>query len=307
MKIVIAGGTGLIGRELASRLATIGHTVVLLTRDSSGQAFGAQIRRIEWDPDGTAGAWAQEVNGADAIVNLAGAGIADSRWTDARKAELRSSRVLPTRSLVAAVRQASRRPAVFLQGSAVGFYGTMNRDLERDESFPPGDDFLANLCVAWEAEAHPVSALGCRLVIFRTGLILAGEGGVVDRLRRPFRLFVGGPIAAGQQYISWIHRDDWVAMAMWALSTPTVSGAVNCSSPVPVTNATFSTALGRALHRPSWLRLPALLLWAMFGEMATAMLINGQRVIPKRATELGFTFTHTSIDEALEDVVGLRA
>ena len=307
MKIVIAGGTGLIGRELSSRLATVGHNVVILTRDSTGQAPAGQVRRVEWDPDGTAGPWARDVDGADAVVNLAGAGIADSRWTEARKRELRSSRVLPTRSLVSAIRQATIRPSVFLQGSGVNFYGAADPEREIDESFPPGEDFLGDLCVAWEAEAHAVSALGCRLVIFRSGVILANDGGAVARLRRPFRWFVGGPVASGKQYVSWIHRDDWVAMAMWALSTPTVSGILNSTSPAPVPNAKFSSALGRALHRPSWLAAPHVMLRALFGELATVMLVKSQRVVPKRALDLGFTFTHPSIDEAMEDVIGLRA
>ena len=307
MKIVIAGGTGLIGRELASRMASVGHQVVVLTRDNSGQTPTSPLRRLEWNPDGTAGPWARELDGADAIVNLAGEGIADGRWTPARKEELRLSRVLPTRSLVAAVREAAMRPAVFLQGSAVGFYGIQHGVRELDESFPPGDDFLGSLCVAWEAEAHPISALGSRLLIVRTGLILAKEGGVVERLRQPFKFFVGGPVGSGQQFVSWIHRDDWVALAMWALSTPTVSGVINGTSPTPVTNASFSAALGRALHRPSWFRVPGLALRAIYGEMANALLVNGQRVVPKRSVELGFTFTHPSIEEAMEDVIGLRA
>jgi uncharacterized protein (TIGR01777 family) len=307
MKVVVAGGTGLIGRELVSRLTAVGHNVIVLTRDDSGQVPHAGVRRLEWDPNGSTGRWAREIDGADAIVNLTGAGLADKRWTPERKEELRASRVLPTRSLVAAVRQATVRPSAFLQGSGVGFYGMSQSDREFDESFPPGEDFLGSLCVTWEAEAHPVSALGCRLIIFRSGIVLANDGGVLEQMRRPFKWFVGGPVSSGQQYISWIHRDDWVAMAMWALSTPTASGVFNTTSPTPVTNAKFTSALARALHRPSWLPSPRFALRILFGELADALLVHGQRVVPKHASDLGFSFTHPSIDEALEDVIGLRA
>jgi uncharacterized protein (TIGR01777 family) len=306
MKIVIAGGTGLIGSALAWRLASVGHSIVVLTRSNVGRTAPPDgVRRVEWTPDGSSGPWAGEIDGADAVVNLAGTGLADSRWTEDRKEELRSSRVLPTRSLVAAVRQVVDKPAVFLQGSAVGFYGTREGARELDESFPPGDDFLGRLCVAWEAEAHPVTALGCRLVLFRSGVVLSREGGVLARMRWPFRWFVGGPVASGQQYVSWIHRDDWVALAIWVLSTPGASGIVNATAPAPVTNEVFSQALGRALHRPSWMPVPGLVLRALYGELATALLVRGQRAVPKRAVDLGFRFSHPAIEEAMEEAVGL--
>src|SRR5262245_36106895 len=306
MKVVIAGGTGLIGRELSSRMASVGHNVIILTRDAHKQSAGS-IRRVEWDPDGSSGPWTREIDGADAVVNLSGSDLAGMRWTPARKDDLRLSRVLPTRSLVSAIRQAAKRPSVFLQASGVNFYGNAGPDRQLDESFPPGEDFLGRLCVAWEAEAHPVSALGCRLLIFRSGVVLAKEGGIVDRMRRPFRWFVGGPVASGKQCISWIHRDDWVAMAMWALTEASVTGVLNSTSPTPVTNARFSAALAHALHRPSWFPIPGVLLRVIYGELANELLIKGQCVVPKRALDLGFTFTHSSIEEAMEDVVGLRA
>ena len=307
MKVVIAGGSGLIGRSLAAHLAWSGHQVVVLTRDAASLPPTVAIRRVEWQPDGSAGPWASEIDGAAAVVNLTGAGIADSRWSDERRQELRLSRVLPTRSLVAAVRQASAKPVVFLQGSAMGFYGSSLDDRELDESFPPGDDFLGQLCVAWEAEAHPVVALGSRLVFMRSGVVLSSEGGILGRLRLPFQFFVGGPVASGRQYMSWIHLDDWVAMATWALTTPTVSGILNATSPTPVTNDEFSHAYARALGRPSWLRVPAVALRAVFGEMALAMLIKGQRLVPKHALDLGFQFKYPTIAEAMTAAVGKNA
>ncbi len=306
MKVIIAGGSGLLGRALTDTLVASGHHVVVLSRDAAGASPLVNARRVQWTPDGTAGEWAAEIEGASAVVNLAGAGLADERWSDERKDELRSSRVLPTRSLVAAIRLARERPAVFLQASGVGFYGTEAGDREMDESFPPGDDFLGQLCVAWEAEAHPVTALGCRLVLCRSGVVLTPEGGILGRLRLPFRLFVGGPVASGTQYLSWIHLDDWLALVTWALNTPAVSGAVNASSPMPVTNAEFSEAFARALKRPSWFRVPAFALRMVYGEMAGAMLIRGQRAIPKRTQELGFRFEYRTLAEAMQAVVARK-
>lgn len=303
MKVVIAGGRGLVGSALSSRLIAKGVNVVVLTRDASGQAPDNRVRHVEWAPDGKTTGWALEVDGADAIVNLAGTGIADGRWSAARKAEIRESRVLSTRSLVAAVRRATHKPGVFIQGSAVGFYGATLDDQVLDESFPPGADFLSDTCVAWEAEAHPVSVLGARLVIMRTSIALAPRGGVLERMKRPFQWFVGGPVATGRQYVSWVHIDDWVALAEWALDTSTVSGVLNAVAPEPVTNRAFSDALARALHRPSWMPVPALLLRALYGDMAVALLINGQRVVPSRALASGFTFAHPTISEAMADVL----
>ena len=302
MKVVIAGD-GLLGRALTGRLAAMGHHVVVLTRDASKPSTFANVKRVEWAPDGGIDIWSNEIDGAAAVVNLTGANIAEGRWTDARKEELRASRVLTTRSLVAAVRQAAAKPVVFVQGSAVGFYGAESGDRELDESFPPGDDFLGQLSVAWEAEAHAVTALGSRLVLLRSGVVLTPDGGILARLRLPFRLYAGGPIASGTQYISWIHLDDWLAMVVWALSTPVVSGAVNATSPSPATNAAFSAAYARAINRPSWLRVPGFALRLIYGEMAGALLIRGQRVVPSHALHLGFRFTYPTLDEAMRAVV----
>jgi uncharacterized protein (TIGR01777 family) len=193
---------------------------------------------------------------------------------------------------------------VFIQGSAVGYYGADREDAALDESFPPGDDFLGQVCVAWEAEAYPVRTLGCRLVVARTGIILAAAGGVLIRMKLPFQFFVGGPVASGEQFISWIHIDDWVAMAIWALSSASVEGAFNATAPEPVTNRVFSAALGRALRRPSWLPVPGPALRVLFGELAGPLLIRGQRVLPARALAAGFTFAHPGIDDAMNASLG---
>jgi uncharacterized protein (TIGR01777 family) len=300
VRIIIAGGSGFLGRALAEHLVGRQHQVVILTRGESVPA-STGARPVSWQPDGSPnpGAWARDIDGADAIVNLSGAGMADKRWTRRRRDELRLSRVQPTRSLVAAIRAASVKPATFVQGSAVGFYGVAADEIF-DESFPPGQDFLGQLSVAWEAEAHPAAALGCRLVILRSGVVLAPHGGMLKKVIPPFRFFVGGPIASGRQYLSWIHLTDWVAFVTWVLETPSVSGPVNATSPSPVTNEEFSRALGRALRRPSWLRVPGFALRTLFGEMADDMLISGQRVVPKRALEAGFSFRYPEIQSALD-------
>lgn len=303
MKIVISGGTGFLGKPLVAHLAGKGHDIVVLSRGGMSAPRGS--RAVPWQPDGSTGPWAQEIDGADGVINLAGAGIADKRWSAARKEFLRSSRVLSTRSLVAAVRAATRKPSAFIQGSAVGFYG-VGGDQIVDESFPPGDDFLGQMAMAWEAEARPVESLGVRLVIIRTGVVLARDGGALSKLMRSFQFFVGGPVASGRQYLSWVHRDDWIALVDWALESPAVSGPVNAAAPQPVTNAEFSKALGRALRRPSWLPVPAFALRLLVGEMAGPMLIGGQRVVPKRATELGFTFKYPDVDGAMVAALASR-
>jgi uncharacterized protein (TIGR01777 family) len=304
MKVVLAGGSGFLGRALVAQLAARGHEVVVLSRHPApAQSPG---RQVGWDPDGSLPAtgksefltWPKELDGASAVVNLAGAGMADKRWTPARKRDLRLSRVLSTRSLVAAVRAASQKPPVFYQGSAVGFYGPRGDEI-LDESFPPGDGLQGSICVAWEAEANPVVALGCRLIVGRSGVVLAKDGGALPKMARPFTFFVGGRVASGKQYLSWIHRDDWLAFVTWALETATVSGTYNVTAPEPVTNDEFSKAIGRALRRPSWIPVPGFVLRVLFGEIANDMLIRGQRVVPKRALEAGFPFAYPKIDAAL--------
>ena len=300
-RVVLAGGSGFLGQPLVAALVARRHDVVVLSRTGASSSRAGH-RTVAWSPDGTAGPWAKEIDGAQAVINLAGAGLADKRWNAARKDALLSSRVLSTRSLVTAVRNAAVRPGVFLQGSATGFYGLAD-DRVLDESHPPGGDFLAEMATAWEAEARPLEALGVRLVIVRTGIVLSRDGGALAKMMLPFRFFVGGPIASGAQYLSWIHLDDWIALMLWALDHAHVSGAINAAAPAPVTNREFSAALGRALHRPSWLSVPAFALRLLVGEMADVALIGGQRVVPTRALDLGFTFRYPAIDEAMRAAV----
>ena len=302
MKIVIAGGSGFLGRPLARDLLAKGDEVVVLTRGRAREDRGIQY--VTWEADEEPGAWQAVIDGAGAVVNLAGAGIADQRWSAARKQVLRGSRVDATRALVAAVRSAPGRPKVFLTGSAVGFYGPQPEDGPAlDESAPPGSDFLSTLAVDWEAEAHAASALDCRVVIIRTGVVLARDGGALRKLIPPFRFFAGGPIGSGRQVMSWIHRNDWVALVVWLLRHENAAGVYNATAPEPATNADFSRALGAALKRPSWLPVPGFALKIIVGEMAGPALLAGQRVVPRRAIETGFTFQFPEITAAMSDAV----
>jgi uncharacterized protein (TIGR01777 family) len=303
MRIVIAGGSGFLGQALTQRLIADGHEVVLLSRGCEAPSAPRRVRTVPWTPNGEAGAWAAEIDGADGVVNLAGAGIADKRWTSARKTLILTSRVQSTRSLVAGLRIVRTKPSVFVQGSAIGFYGSYDNGPEFDERSSPGTDFLAGVCVAWEAEAQPVAMLGSRLVVIRTGIALSRAGGALSKMLPPFRFFVGGRIGSGRQYLSWLHLDDWVGIVVWALTNPAVSGPINATAPNPVPNAEVARAIGRALHRPALAPVPALVMKAMFGQLAVDGLLRGQRVLPRRATELGYQFRYPTIDQAMPAAV----
>jgi uncharacterized protein len=303
MRIVIAGGLGFLGRALTRRLLDGGHDVTVLTRSGIPGADPERPRVVLWNPDGSTDVWAHALEDADAVVNLAGAGIADQRWTDARKAMLQRSRLMATLSLVKAVASTIRRPSVFIQGCAVGYYGASLDARTRDETDPAGSDFLARLCAEWETAAEPIAALGCRLVTLRTGIVLSPDGGALPLMALPFKLFVGGRTGSGRQYLPWIHVDDWVALVAWAIGNPGVCGPLNACAPNPVTNADFSSALGRALGRPDWIPVPSFVMRMVVGrEMADVALLNGQRAVPARALAGGFRFSHPDIDEALSDL-----
>ena len=307
MQIVIAGGTGFLGSPLAEVYAEDGHDVRVLTRGlapgesrhDSGTGMPG-VTRVGWRPNGESGPWAAAIHGADAVINLAGESIADGRWTPQRKAQLRDSRILATKSLVAAIDAAKPAPRVLVSGSAVGYYGPCG-DEPLAEASRPGDDFLAKLCVDWEAEAKPAAASGTRLALLRTGIVLERSGGALAKMITPFKLFAGGPIGSGRQYMSWIHRLDWLEMVRWIVATPQVSGPVNATAPHPVTNRHFARALGRSLHRPALVPVPGFALKIVLGEMADS-LVTGQRVIPERAKSLGFHFRYPEIEQAFRGI-----
>lgn len=295
MTIVVAGGTGFLGRALTTHLAKHGHTVRVLTR----RPTAADANAVEWQPDGTVGDWARALRGASAIVNLAGAGIADARWTTARKTVLRDSRVLSTRSLVLAIQRTSDRPTL-LSASGVGYYGDCGPQVVTEET-PPGADFLARLCVEWESEAQH-AARDTRVVIMRNGLVLDRSGGALAKMLLPFRMGLGGPIGSGAQYLAWIHLEDWLALVTFALTTSTVDGPLNATAPNPATNREFTRALGRALNRPALIPVPRFGLRLALGELADTLL-TGPRAVPRRAEQLGFTFRFREIQPALNDLL----
>jgi uncharacterized protein (TIGR01777 family) len=309
MRIVIAGGTGFLGSPLAETYAEEGHDVRLLTRDlppgesrhESGTGVPG-ISRVGWNPDGKSGPWAGCIAGADAVINLAGASIGDKRWTPQRKAELRDSRLLATRSLAAAIKAAPVAPGAFVSSSAVGYYGPSG-DEPKTESAPPGGDFLAHLCEDWEGEARKAARAGTRLAIIRSGLVLEKSGGALARMITPFRFFVGGPMGSGRQYMSWVHRLDWTEMVRWIVQTPEAEGTFNVTAPQPVTNREFARALGRSLKRPALLPAPGFALKAALGEFAGSLL-TGQRVLPAHAQALGYHFRYPEIDIAFRGIFG---
>ena len=310
MRIVIAGGTGFLGSPLAEVYAEDGHDVHVLSRGlAPGEARHDPgtgmpgITRVGWSPDAQGSPWASVIDGADAVINLAGEGIGDKRWTPQRKARIRDSRLHSTRQLVAAIKSARVPPPVFVSGSAVGYYGPSG-DEPKTEVAPAGDDFLAHVCEDWEAEAKKAESLSTRVVLLRTGLVLERSGGALAKLLTPFRMFVGGPMGSGRQYMSWIHRIDWVELVRWIVETSAVSGAINATAPAPVTNREFARALGRALHRPSFVPTPGFALTLLLGEMARPLVLTGQRVVPARARTLGFHFRYPEIDLAFRGIFG---
>jgi uncharacterized protein len=297
MRIIIAGGTGFLGGALTAALRADGHDVIVLTRQTGTLPPGL----ASWTPDGTAGSWTRTVDGADAVINLAGAPLDEKRWTEPQKRVLVESRVLATRSLATAIAAAGRPPALFLSSSAVGYYGPRGGE-PVTESDAAGADFLARLVVQWEAEASTPPS-GTRVVLMRSGIVLAPDGGALARMLPPFRLGVGGPFGTGRQYMSWIHRQDWIDLARWLLTSADARGPINATAPAPETNEAFAATLARVLRRPHLLRAPAFALRLALGEMADAALLAGQRVVPARAQALGFRFAWPALEPALRDLL----
>jgi uncharacterized protein len=281
MRVTVTGASGLIGSRLVHALEARGDEVTVLSR------------RTNWDPaDGPAPP--DLLAGRDAVIHLAGEPVAQ-RWSDDARRRIRESRELGTRNLVKGIAQADPRPHALVSASAVGYYGP-HGDEPLDEDAPPGDDFLAQVCVAWEHEAQQAEQLGLRVVRVRTGVVLDAHGGALGKMLPPFRLGIGGPVAGGRQYLPWIHADDVAGIYLAALEG--WSGAVNATAPTPVTNAEFSKALGRALHRPAVAPVPGAAIRLLYGDMAE-IVTTGQRALPRRTQELGYAFRHPDLDEAL--------
>ncbi len=308
MRILITGGTGLIGRPLVHTLIHDGHEVIVLTRDPqrATTVLPAGARAHAWDAR-TAEGWGHLADGADAIINLAGESIAGtgkipSRWTPARRRRIHESRVYAGLAVVDAVEAAAVKPKVLIQASAVGYYGQRSDDVILTEDSPPGQDFLGETCVAWEQSTAPVEELGVRRVIIRTGLVLSPEGGPLPLLILQHRLFAGGRLGSGRQFWPWIHRHDEIAAIRFLLTNEKATGPFNLTAPNPVTAAEFSRVLGRVMSRPSLLPTPAFVMRLALGEIAT-LVLEGQRAIPKKLLDLGFKFRFSELFYALRDLV----
>jgi uncharacterized protein (TIGR01777 family) len=290
MKVLVTGSTGLVGTALVSALAGAGHTVCRLVRPESAARGGAKDGfDVPWNP--STGELGGAAVGADAVVNLAGASIAGGRWTAERKALLRSSRVNTTRALVTGLAKMSARPRVLVSASAIGYYGSRGDELLTEES-AAGKDFLASLALEWEAEAVKAEALGIRVVRARFGIILSRNGGALEKMLLPFKMGLGGRIGSGQQWMSWVTLDDVVGILRFALESGTVQSAINVVAPGAVRNAEFTRELARALHRPALFPAPAFALRLVLGEMADALLLSSQRVVPRKLQQLGYRFLH---------------
>lgn len=300
MKVIIAGGTGFLGQPLASSFAADGHEVVTLSRSgaTAGRRAAEDSRSVAWTPNGNAGPWARELDGAGAVINLAGESIAGHRWTTAHKQRIADSRTNATGSLVAAIKSASTPPPVFVSGSAVGYYGPRGDEVVTEET-PPGRDFLAEVCKRWEAAASAAASARTRVLYLRTGIVLENGGGALPPMLPPFKFGLGGPIGSGRQYYPWIHRDDWVGLVRWCVDTTSVDGPVNGTGPQPVENREFARAIGRAMHRPVFMPAPAFAMRILLGEMADALVLSGQRAVPAKAERLGFRFRYPTVDDAL--------
>lgn len=300
MRITLTGATGLIGVRLVRALRDRGDDVTVLSRSPSDAAARLGVEAVGWDPMAEPAPEAA-LAGRDAIVHLAGEPVAQ-RWNADVKRRIHDSREIGTRNLVAGLEALSERPSVLVSASAVGFYGK-HGDERVPESTPPGDDFLAEVCVAWEREATRAEALGLRVALVRTGVVLDATGGALATMLLPFKLGLGGPVAGGNQYMPWIHADDLAGLYLAAIDGDDWRGPLNGSAPEPVTNATFSKALGRALKRPAIAPVPGFAVRLLYGDMAE-IVTEGQRAVPDRPLALGFTYRHANLDEALRSALG---
>jgi uncharacterized protein (TIGR01777 family) len=304
MKILITGATGLIGRPLCRVLSDEGHTVIALSRSPRKAGDLAASKVYEWD--GQSGPPpAEALEAVEAVVHLAGEPIAAQRWSDEQKRRIRDSRVISTRHLVNGIGNVLPRPAALISGSAVGFYGDRG-DEQLEEDAAPGEGFMPDVCRKWEAEAARATEYAIRVVVVRTGVVLARGGGALEKMLPPFKLGVGGRLASGRQWFPWIHLDDIVEIFRHAVFSPSLNGVVNGVAPAVVTNNEFTENLARALHRPALFPVPEFALRMMFGEMAD-VLLGSQRVVPRRLIDSGYDFHYPQLAQALEDLVGNRA
>jgi uncharacterized protein (TIGR01777 family) len=306
MRVFVTGGTGLVGRRLIKRLSERGDRTVILTRRAghARQLFGPDAQLIEGDPM-RIGDWMNAVADCDAVVHLAGENVFARRWNTAFKTLLHDSRIRSTQLVVEALRRQPRRDdgqsRVLVNASAIGYYGS-HGDEELTEESAPGSDFLAELCVEWEKAARAAESFGVRVAMVRVGVVLDKEGGALAKLLTPFKLGAGGPVGSGRQWMSWIHHADLIGLFLLALDRADASGPINGTAPNPVVNRDFGKVLGRVLHRPSLVWTPGLALRVLVGE-AGSLVVTGQRVLPRRALELGYSFQYPTLDAALTEIL----
>ena len=300
MKIVLSGATGFIGRHLVETLSREAHTLMVLTRHPSGRGGTESLKFETWDAKNL-GAWVEQMEGADALINLSGESIAARRWSPEQKKRIYASRIDAAKALVQALAKARQRPKVLINASAVGYYGNVEQG-EVTESCGKGRGFLADTCDQWEKEARVAEIVGTRVVLARFGVVLEKEGGALQKMLPPFQFFMGGPLGSGRQWFPWIHREDAVRSLLFCLQTPSISGPVNVASPEPVRLKEFCTILGKVMNRPSWAPVPAFVLKILLGEMSE-MLLTGQRALPKKLIEAGFEFRYPKLEGALSEIL----
>ncbi len=307
MRAVLFGGTGLLGSTVIHSLSRLGMDIVVIARRRPRHwpvPADPSVTFVQWDAE-TLGPWAEELQGADLVVNLVGQPVAGGRWTEQYKQSLWKSRVGATNLIVTALRQAPKRPSLLVQSSAVGYYGAVASDEPVDEQWPPGADFLARLCVAWEAEAHRAVDLGLRLVIYRFGVVLHPRGGALRPMLRAFRWFLGGPVGSGRQWFPWLHWEEVGNLVIWALQNLEASGTYNATAPHTVRMLEFCKELGRALHRPCWFPVPVAVLRILLGEGASSVL-SGVRAVPGRLLREGYRFLYPDLTAALRSLFPAR-
>ena len=305
MKVAITGATGFVGSRLVERLSASGHQILVLTRNLAAaqkvfpkSAF-PNLEIVAYTPTAS-GAWQEAIALCDGVVNLAGEPIAEKRWTPQQKQEILNSRKLGTQKIVEAIALANPKPKVLVNASAIGYYGT-SETATFDESSPPGKDFLAEVCQAWEAEAQKVTQAGVRLVILRLGIVL-GQGGAIAKMIAPFKVFAGGPLGTGRQWFSWIYLDDLVNLIIQALTKPEIEGVFNATAPNPVRMSELAQTMGEIMQRPSWLPVPSFALETLLGEGAMVVL-EGQQVLPQRTQASGFNYQYSTVKQALKEIV----
>jgi len=301
-RVIITGGSGLIGQALAADLLKDGYEVIVLSRNAQrrGANLPSGMRFEQWDGTSAQG-WGHLVEQGAAIVNLAGENIGERRWTETRKQAIIESRLRAGKAVSEAVAQARNKPGVVIQASAIGYYGAHTDEILTEKS-PPVDDFMSRICQQWEPATAPVEQAGVRRVVVRSGVVLSRQGGAFPRMIMPFNFFAGGPLGSGKQWISWIHVRDEVAGLRFLIDNPNASGVYNLTSPYPLKNVDFERAIGGVMRRPAIIPTPAFAIRLLFGEMAITVL-EGQRVVPERLEKEGFLFNYPRIEEALRDLL----